>query len=268
MSLTVCSVNWHTWKYIYFQDHTFRKLATDRSFRRLICNVSPGSEEMDRLMRLPHTSVYDLDLKGLRGSDAHGTALNSLLPRLETEYAVIADPDTAALIDGWDSLCRNALDGRTVAIGTPYPTHATRRFQEFPNAIFFYFHVDSVRRIDLDFRPESGWLRGLKSKASQYLPGRGPIDRDVGWQVPMRFREAGYEAHCFESLDCSSPRSVVLAPEARGDEHHYAGLPVLTHQGRSGPRGYDEDPISVAWLDRVCLYLGLDRRVPRVILEH
>jgi len=77
--------------------------------------------------------------------------------------------------------------------------------------------------------------------------------------MPVKFREHGYLAHCFDFLKSNDSGSVVLAPDARGDEHHWQGIPIVSHQGRSGSRGFDRDPISVLWLDRICNFLNVDR---------
>lgn len=261
MSLTVCTVNCKNWKYIYFQDYTYRRLADDKGFRRLICNVTPGNTEAELLSRLPNTTVFFHDSGDLRGSEAHGAALNELLPRIETEYAVFADPDTAALMPGWDTTCRVALDERTVAIGTPYSPKATFRYQGFPHGVFLFFVVEPVRRLEPDFRPESDRRRALRRKLARYWPAIGKRDPDVGWRLPGLFKRVGYRGLCFDFLKCDDPRSVVLAPDARGDEFHWCGAPIITHQGRSGPRGFDQDPVSQLWLDKVCSYLDIDRRV-------
>ncbi|MBI3978492.1 MAG: hypothetical protein HY331_09935 [Chloroflexi bacterium] len=261
MSLTVCTVNFRTWEYLYFQDFTFRRLAADPGFKRLICNVTPGNDEADRLARLPNTTVFHVDLKGLVGSESHGAALNHILPRIETEYAVIADPDTAVLTQGWDTVCRSALDERRLAIGSPYHPSATFRYQGFPNVIFLFFAVESVRQLGIDFRPEPFWIRNLKRRLRHCLPAVSGLDRDVGWQLPERFGRAGHQAVCFDFYKCHDAQSVVLAPDARGDEFHWRGVPIVTHQGRAAPRGFNQDPVSRMWLERVCAYLQLDRRV-------
>lgn len=259
MAFTVCTVNYHTSKYIAFQDLTFRRLAKDKTFRRLIIDVTPGQPEAEGLRQLPYCEVVPLTLKGITGSESHGVGINAALSRVQTEYAVIADPDTAALMENWDHLCQSALTGRTIAIGTPYDRELTIRYQNFPNAIFFFFKCDPFLKWKVDFRPMSYWQRKIKAKLRPFLPFLSSEDPDVGWRLPRVFARRGYTASCFEPLFGTDPGAIVLKDGARGDEFHWQGKPILTHQGRSGPRGFDEDPVSTQWIDRVCHYLEMER---------
>ena len=267
MSLTVCTVNCRTWKYVYFQDFTLRRLAANPSYKRLICNVTPGNDEAEVLSNLPNSCVYHVDIGKRIGSEAHGTALNSFLDRVDTEYALIADPDIAVLLPEWDTICFRALDKGVHAIGTPYPRVAAGRYQGFPTAIFFLFRVEPVRRLRVDFRPEPYWLRGLRRRLGAFWPALAANDRDVGWRLPRAFAKAGYKAAVFDLFRCDDEESIVLSPDSRGDEHHWRGRPIVTHQGRAGRIGFDETEYSRTWLDRVCAYLKIDRDRPVDLLR-
>jgi len=260
MNLTVCTVNYYTEKYIYFQDYIFRELANNKDHRRLVCNVTPFNEGAEALSLLPRTEVFYEDTSGLSGSESHGVGLNALISRIDTEYAVIADPDSVVLLKDWDTVCLETLDDQTVAIGTPYPPHAVNRYQGYPNQIFIFFDVAAMRSMDIDFRPENYRLRRAKGQINKYIPWLSLEDRDTSWNMPVKFREHGYLTHCFDFLKSNDSGSVVLAPDARGDEHHWRGIPIVSHQGRSGSRGFDRDPISILWLDRICEFLNIDRQ--------
>jgi hypothetical protein len=264
LSFTVCSVNYLTQRYIQFQDYTYRRLADDKNFKRLICNVTPDNAEAEALSRMPNTKVFFSDTEGLSGSQSHGHGLNEILPLIDTEYAVFADPDTAALMPGWDTACLEALSDKSIAIGSPYHPDYTNRYQEFPNVIFFFFNVEMLRRLNVDFRPPPYPFRSIRQRLSRRIPfiNLESKEMDVGWRLPKSFDSAGYSASYFDFIRCSDSQSVVLTPDARGDEYHWQGAPIITHQGRgAGKRGFNVDEVSKLWLSGVSDYLDLDDQV-------
>jgi hypothetical protein len=262
LSFTVCSVNYHTQRYIEFQDYTYRRLADDKNFKRLICNVTPGNAEAEALSKMPNTKVFFSDTEGLTGSQSHAHGLNEILPLIDTEYAVFADPDTAALMPGWDTACMEALSDKRIAIGSPYHPDYANRYQNFPNVIFFFFNVEKLRQLKVDFRPPPFPLRTIRKRLSELIPVIKSNEKDVGWRLPNSFETAGYDASYFDFLRCNDSQSVVLTPNARGDEYHWQGTPIITHQGRgAGKRGFNVDEVSKLWLSKVGDYLGLDGQV-------
>lgn len=264
MSLTVCSVNFHTQRYLEFQDYTYRRLADDKNFKRLICNVTPDNAEVEALSKMPNTKVFFSDTKDLRGSQSHAWGLNEILPLIDTEYAVFADPDTAALMPGWDTVCIDALGDKRIAIGSPYHPDYLNRYQNFPNVIFFFFNVEKLRKLNVDFRPQWNRFRSIGQRLSRHIPviDIKSNEKDVGWRLPNSFDSAGYSASYFDFLRCDDSQSVVLTPNARGDEYHWEGKPIITHQGRgAGSRSFNVDEVSKLWLSRVSDYLGLDDHV-------
>lgn len=266
--LTVCSVSNDDWKYLAFQDHVMRLLAHEKEFRRLVIDVSTTDESAERERRLPHTTVVRVDLKGKVGSEAHGAALNHILSHVDTEWMAIADPDTSVLAPAWDRTCRNELADACIAIGTPYDHRGVVcRYQNFPNAVLLFLRTDPLRRMRVNWHPDPQWLRKSKRWICRQLGKPLDDDHDVGWRLPKAFAKHGYRAKTFTFLKCTDPESVVLAPDARGDEFHWNGKPIFTHQGRSWTREFDVDPISRAWLDKVCAYLRLDREITRKVIE-
>lgn len=268
MSFTVCSVNYHTQRYLAFQDYTYRRLADDKNFKRLICNVTPENAEAETLAKMPNTKVFFSDTEGLGGSQSHAHGLAEILPLIDTEYAVFADPDTAALMPGWDTACLEALSDKCTAIGSPYhPDYAKIRYQNFPNVIFFFFNVQKLRELKVDLRPSASTgatssLRSIRRRLSRHIPILKPNEKDVGWRLPKSFGSAGYNASHFDFIRCDDSQSLVLTPNARGDEYHWQGTPIITHQGRgAGPRGFNVDEVSQLWLSKVCDYLGLDGEI-------
>ncbi len=93
-------------------------------------------------------------------------------------------------------------------------------------------------------------------------------EQDVGWRLPKAFDAAGYSSSYFDFVKSSDARSVVLAPEARGDEFQWQGTPIMTHQGRgAGARGFNVDEVSKLWLSKVSDYLDLNGQAIRDIMS-
>ena len=99
-----------------------------------------------QLIRLPNTEVIDIDSE-LTGSASHGNGMNILIPKIETEYGLMVDPDVAILFDQWDEMCINELQGDVIAIGASYHRLDRHRYQDFPNLIFTLFRVEEFNKI-------------------------------------------------------------------------------------------------------------------------
>lgn len=256
---TVCTVNWKSAKYIRFLDHTLRKLADAPDFRWLICDTNETADETAELESLGGTVVRH-DVGSAVGSVAHGAAFNRIAPLIDTPYAVLLDPDAAVLVQGWDTRCLEALKDRSVvAVGAPYhPELAVERYGDFPTVFFCMYPTEFLKRPGIDFRP--GWHAGLGRARSLALrlAGKFDRDRDTGYKLRDVAHAAGKRGLCFDTLTAASPRARVLTHGERGDEFHWQGEPIFTHQGRSSSRVPFQDSISVRWFHAVCRYLGLD----------
>jgi hypothetical protein len=254
--LTVGVLNWHSAPYVRFLERTMRARAANPGFRLLVCNTGG---DVSGLAKLPYAATFETDVEPLRGSIAHGTALNALAERFETEYAVIVDVDCAVLAKDWDQICIAELDGDCLAIGAPYDRRAAHmRYQDFPALFFFFFKVAPFRAMGIDLRPDNHtvWDR-TRFRVGRAL-GLSPESRDTGWRLPREFRRHGYTGKAFDYRHGGDRDAVVVGPDVGGDEFHWRGRPILTHQGRSGQRPFWEHPHSRAWVQSVCRYLDWD----------
>ena len=92
----------------------------------------------------------------------------------------------------------------------------------------------------------------LKSLDICFKPAEPP--RDVGWQMPIKIKEAGYNGI---PLKLVSPRQKqthsmmkFMQSDMRGEEYQLDGVPIASHVGRSFSRTFD-DPIVKNWTKRV-----------------
>ena len=273
--LTICTVNNFSWRYIYFLDYTFRKLSSDTNFKWLILNNTPNNEEGDKLDRLQNSRIIHKYTKNLKGSEGHGVGLNELIRHIDTEYGLIIDPDGAVLSKNWDKVCIDELNGQCIAIGAPYDpctsiSHSLERgwfrYQNFPVIVFIFLKSQPFIEMDIDMRAQSSFIRKKKWVLGKLL--RKPLlDKDVGWRLPFILKKYGHTAKSFDFFKCHDKESIVLSPDARGDEFHWRGQPIFTHQGRSISREFFKKPVSKKWIEKVCSYLKIDMKFIKDLCE-
>ena len=260
MEITVCTVNWHSVAYLRFLDFTLRYLADEPEFRWLICNTEPGNAHATDLAELTNAQVICCNLDHLESSVAHGTGLNALIPHIQTEYTLFMDPDSAVLASGWDIICLRELENHhdVVAIGAPYrvPVQAYR-YGDYPTLFFSMYKTEFLQQPGVDCRPGwTTWRGRLRRRLRKFL-GLFETDRDTGWKLRDMAHQQGYRGLCFRWLSHESPGAVVLSNRGRGDEYHWQGQPIFSHQGRSSSRKPFQGTLSVHWFLAVCRYLQL-----------
>ena len=156
-NLTVCSVSYNDLNYLEFQESILRNLASF-DYKRLIINTSEKVEVGD-FDRIHADKVIFIDVGTRHGSGAHGFALNFVFRHVETEYALLIDPDALLLQPGWDEVLAAELTGRTIAIGSPYsPEEKGLRYQDFPNGIIFFCKADPIKSLNLNWQTSLPWL--------------------------------------------------------------------------------------------------------------
>lgn len=265
-NLTVCTVNWWSLEYVRFLDFTLRTLGDTPDFRWLICNTNSNNAQGAELEALPNSRVVYRDLDGLSGSIAHGTGLNALIPHIQTEFTLIVDPDSAVLAAGWDTLCKRELkEEGVVAIGAPYNAYmGERRYGDFPTVFFVMCRTDLLQRYEVDMRPSwATWYGSLRRKLRRF-GGLFDTDLDTGWRLRQVAHRHGLSGKRFQWLNASSRGVEVLRHGERGDEYHWDGHPIFSHQGRSSKRVPFQGDVSVRWFLAICHYLNV---VPAQISE-
>ena len=258
---TVCVVNWHSVAYIRFLDFTLRCLAGDTGFRWLICNTESDNTRASDLAQLTNAQVIYRNLDHLQSSVAHGTGFNEIVPHIQTEYALFMDPDSAVLASGWDTICLRELENHhdVVAIGAPYRVPVQPyRYGDYPTVFFVMYKTEFLQQPGIDFRPDWATWRGHARRRLRKFLGLFDSDRDTGWKLRKAAHRQGYRGLCFRWLSCESPEAVVLSNGERGDEYHWRGQPIFSHQGRSRSRVPFQGEISVRWFLAICRYLRLN----------
>jgi len=243
-------------------------LAKDKSYRRLILDTSPSSEER-QLRLLPDSDIFRIDTGKRIGSETHGFGVNELIKRIETDYALIIDPDALLLCKDWDTILKAELTDQCIAIGTPYnPSHGRRRHQDFPNAICFFFRVAPLKAMKINWEPLAfRWrLPLMRVVHSRYT--RHPLlsflainDLEMGWRVPGMFRKYGYQGKAFEFIRPDDPTAELLKPELWFEEYRWNGQLIASHQRRS-QHAFNTTPHSSSWVRAVTQYLEMKHLWP------
>lgn len=155
------------------------------------CIESVGAERLPkgfkRVAKAPNVHHNSLN---------HGTAMNTALKYIKSDYVVFIDADMAILYQDWDDIIVKELN-RNDCFGAAYG-HPIK-YKNFPTIFLFAFRSYVLKNIHLDFRPViSKGTRTVSRIAlnqdAKYFgmkPGE-KLKRDTGWMLPLQFKKAGY----------------------------------------------------------------------------
>lgn len=225
--LTVITVNHNTSRFVGVLLRGLRKL-TRHDYRVLVADTGSRARDYRRLLSLtdqharvsvyrktglgllgelgdsatlrtfPHPMLFRV-MQPLAGNLAHGTALNALFGKIDTEYGIIVDSDFTFLKKHWDVELLEALRTRELELIGGTTTEADRP-AGFPTVRFMLFRVDALRSSSVDFRPIKSlyldWYPSLRRELMHsfpeyrsFLEATDPNDQnfslDVGWH-PMK----------------------------------------------------------------------------------
>jgi GT2 family glycosyltransferase len=171
---SILIVNFNSSEFIEISLYALAKLTKNPYKVYLIDN---GSKKKDykNLLRIckkyPNISIerWETDL---RGSLAHGTALNHLIKKVDTPYFSILDADATWLKKDWDETLIRKLKGNIKVIGTQAPQFKP---QDFPLMFAILFETRTFKKINIDFRPKNIDLK-----------------QDTGYELKEKYLKAGY----------------------------------------------------------------------------
>ncbi len=156
----------------------------------------------------------------LRGSLAHGTALNYLTNKVDTPYFSILDADATWLIKNWDKILINRLDHKVKVIGTQAPV-GSKKPQDFPLMFAALFETETFKKLNIDLRPKD---------LTRF--------QDTGWELRDKYLSGGYRG---EILEMKNTRTFKKGPfkDVICGEYYLEGNPHIfaTHFGRGSSLG-------------------------------
>lgn len=150
--ISILIVSFNSSEFIEVSLEALEKL-TNNPYKVYIIDNGSKIEDYDNLKKI--VSNYDnVDLErnetDLRGSMAHGTALNSLVKKVDTQYFSILDADATWLKKDWDKILIGMMNESVKVIGTQAPL---AKPQDFPLMFCILFETESFNKLNIDFRP-------------------------------------------------------------------------------------------------------------------
>lgn len=175
--VTICMAHRNAADFVALMIYAFDKLSM-YSYKVIIRDNSSSDKEYKKLQKLvKEYSHIDIHLyehaTELRGSSAHGEALNELVGRIDTEYGVIMDTDVTFLKKGWDQILINKLSPEIPIYGTQPDSNGPKP-KDFPLMFGVLFKTDILKSLNIDWRTKD--MNKLQ---------------DVGWELREKYFGAG-----------------------------------------------------------------------------
>jgi hypothetical protein len=260
--VTIVSVSWRSAAYLEPLICNLREKASAAERLKVTVIDNTGGRDSE-LSRLSDAEVLPFTPAERNGSRSHARALDFAMPRIDTEFALVVDPDVHVFGQGWDALCIAELDRcGALAIGAPYPPWKIGKYHDLPSPPFCFFRVGELRQLGTSWMAYDATVRAagrnfvlrqvgrvgllltrrryersaaLREYASWAERRLGVCDPDTGWRVAEAARGKGHESVLFDvvlpgstAFNAGSEAFQMLAREY--ELYTYAGRPFLTHK--------------------------------------
>lgn len=184
--ITILTCNFNTSDFLINTLYSLKKL-TKNKYKVIIRDNNSKYEDYFKLFNYTkdfnNIELYRVEGFKIRGSLAHGMALNDLFLKVKTKYCVILDPDFTFLIKNWDDILINELDEKCPIIGTQGPRF---KYQDFPYIFGILFKSNIFKELEIDFRP----------KTSEKNP-----NTDTGYKLREKCLNSGYNGKLLKIKD-------------------------------------------------------------------
>ena len=204
----------------------------------------------------------------------HGELLDTLFKHFDSRHGMWVDSDMAFLCLDWDIKMKACLNENCAIVGLTYPKNRNR-YEDFPTVMACMFDVEVMKKLNMTFTTENmGSVRSTlvdqnESKIFNQQVG-STINLDSGEMLPTiqlhgysgkpihsihLFQDDGVRIFLDRDLDVARRKSPVKGGNGKICEGHLDGELILTHLSESRYRKYNDDPLSVMWLQKVQLWL-------------
>lgn len=212
--ISIVTVNYNTSDFIKLLLNNLQKLTLN-PHQVIIADNWSKTNDYHRLKQFvqpyPNIQTYKSSFK-LRGSLAHGAALNELISKVTTPYCLITDSDCAPIQKEWDQFLIKSLNftnSSLIGSATPEWSHKPK---DFPAPFFLFFKTNDIKNLIIDFRPQNIEL-----------------DQDTGWQLREKLIAQQIP---FQQLATKNDIAFV-----RSDLFYLADQPIAAHFGRGASLG-------------------------------
>jgi hypothetical protein len=174
--ISILIVNFNSSDFIDLSLYALKKLTKNPykvfiidngSKKRDFNNLKKISEKYENVSLERREKEFDL------ASMEHGTALNILCKKVDTEYFSILDADATWLKKDWDEILINKMNEKVKVIGTQAPEGKP---QDFPLMFAILFETKTFKELRIDFRPKDL-----------------SINQDTGWEIRDKYLKANFE---------------------------------------------------------------------------
>ncbi|MEI6437723.1 MAG: glycosyltransferase [Candidatus Omnitrophota bacterium] len=227
MRITVLTVHYRSFDFVKLMHDSLAALARE-DFKMLICDNGPAGAERGRLNRYfedkKNVEIIFRDQGDEQASVAHARAMDLLLSRVETEFALVMDSDCVLLQAGWDRILIDAL-GACELIGSVYQKGAD----------YAGFRADSTA-FPLPFIM---FLRHATyaSLGVSFMPGDRAKGQDTAWQLKGAYEQKQLPYRIFDSFNTRYFSDGPFASQEGVYEYYYQGKLIGSHFGRGSTAG-------------------------------
>ncbi len=270
-NVTICTVNWYSYKFLKdLFESLIQKAQFPSNLRFLIIDNTNGKDQqLDKLKEIcPNLEIVPNNTAGTKGSVAHAIGLNLAMSKINTKYALVADPDTYILKDKWDVFLINLLNSNnTVAVGVSFPIWQLGKYHNFPNPVFSFFRTQDYLSLNPDWTPfvkskvisiwdflRRNFLRmGIiinrrsytKCKLIRIIWSRlekivGVCSKDTGWRIAEKAKKNNIKAITFnpvmDTKTIKGLNSDLIKIAKEYELYTYKDEPVLAHKYSTGSK--------------------------------
>lgn len=179
--LSILTVNYNTSDFIELILYALDKL-TKNTYQVFIVDNNSTIKDYKKLLKYSekYNNIYiERNNTQLKGSKAHGTALDYLIQKIDTEYFSILDSDATWLKKDWDDILIKNINAKTKVIGTQAPGI---KHKDFPLMFCILFESKTFNELHISFKPKEPY---------------DPI-KDTGWEIREKYLNAQYKGEILE----------------------------------------------------------------------
>ena len=201
--ISIITVNYNDSKFKVLMAYALKKL-TKNNFNFTI--IDNGSDNINLKiledLKIQYSFIKIIKRKqSIRGSHAHGEALNIGIAESNTQYTCVFDGDAIPLLKSWDDLLIYNLKNDIKIIGATTPKHSKiKRFGagEFPMPFFAMFETEVLKKLEIDNRPKDV-INGQDTSFEWYEKfSKSKIKSDIFLTLNTREKNVeGFLSDCF-----------------------------------------------------------------------
>lgn len=270
-------------KYWGLCNKSIQKTISSNSKVRYIIGLDRVDKNIknELLSYLPNLTTFDISIKptniknGKEDKTAKRVRIGELYNRLysqlpnDAQYGFMLDGDIAFVCRNWDTILLSTLKEKCVVVGHEYSERWPEKYQHFPCLQCSLFDYQKIKHLKFNFGGTSKDLT-IKTQAQSDIfgiPIGSKLNRDIGWEWPLKIKEAGFTGKPLKFISGDDVRSQLLTPKTDEDkyiykinhkhgikslfEFYYDSILIGTHLTKSTCLKYNDHPISKFWINKV-----------------